>query len=85
MKKTVRACVDRREGDLLVLVADKGDAYLYLNAEEYPFPVGTVVSLTVEGDTVLCAVALKEETEERKKKNESRLSALFQKGKKPTR
>lgn len=85
MKKTVRACVDRREGDLLVLVPDEGNAYLYLNAEEYPFSVGAVVSLTVDKDTVLCASVLKEESEERKKRNESRLSALFQKGKKPTR
>ncbi len=85
MKKTVRACVDRQEGELLILVPDEGNTYIHLNANDFSFSVGTVVSLTMEGDRVISALALPEETEERTKKNRSRLSALFAKGKKPTR
>ncbi len=85
MKKTVRACVDRQEGDLLVLVPDEGNAYIHLLRAEYSLPVGSVVALTMEGDTVIDALLLPEETEARRQSNKSRLSALFAKGKKPTK
>lgn len=83
MKKTVRASIDRREGDTLVLVPDEGNTYFYLNANEFPFRVGEIVLLTVEGETVLSCEALPDETARREQRNKNRLAALFAKGKKP--
>ena len=85
MKKTVRAVVDRKEDTLLVLVPDEGEEVYHVSKDAYDLSVNDVCDLTVEDGKVLSVTILKDETERRKSASKSRLSALFAKGKKPSR
>ncbi len=83
MKKTVRYSVDRREGELLVLIPDEGQKELLLRSSQYDFSVNDILDVTMDGETVLEVTLCKGETEGREKSMQTRLSALFAKGKKP--
>lgn len=83
MKKTVRYSVDRREGELLVLIPDDGQKELLLDRGQYDFAVNDILDVTMDGETVLAVTPCKKETDDRERSMKNRLSALFAKGKKP--
>lgn len=83
MKKTVRYVVDRREGDLLVLIPDEGQKELLLDAKKYSFRANDVLDVFLDGDTVLSVTLREGEADKREQAMKARLSALFAKGKKP--
>ena len=83
MKKTIRFAVDRKEGDLLVLVPDEGERELLLDKNQFDFSVGDVLDVTLADGAPLSATLCKEETERRKSTSRTRLAALFAKGKRP--
>ena len=83
MKETVRMVVDRREGSLLVLVADDSERELHLAVGRFPIAVGDVLDVTFEDGEVISVLSLEKERDARAQKNRARLSALFAKGKPP--
>lgn len=82
--KTIRAAVDRREGELFVIVPDGDGESLHLSVNEYDIRIGDVLDLTLtEEGKIVSLTKNAEETEKRNSSAKSRLAALFAKGKKP--
>ena len=82
--KTIRAAVDRREGELFVVVPDGDGESLHVSARDYDIRIGDVLDITLTEDGhILSLTKNAEETERRNSSAKSRLAALFAKGKKP--
>ena len=78
MTKIVKTVIDRIEGDLFVCSDDDTGKARQLIRAGYPhFCVNDVLLLTLDGDKILSAVRLDDETATRKKKADERLRRLF--------
>lgn len=83
MESELITVVDRIEGDVLVCSDDNTSNERYLPRASYPqLAPNDVLRLSLDGDTVLSATLLSEETARRKAEMQGRLHALFQRRKK---
>ena len=78
-----RYAVDRIEGGLAVLVADRGGvADLHLLAAEYGLAVNDILDITSDGGAIISIRKRDDIRDERLASVESRLHNLFKRGKK---
>lgn len=77
MKRTLRASLDRIEEGIAVLITDDGDSLSYPVALLPDAKETGVYELTLEGDELLSARLLSEETDARLERAQSRLRRLF--------
>ena len=77
MKKVLRASLDRIENDVAVFISDENET-LNLNKSDIPLAKeGGVYELELDGNRLVRAEYLKDETEARLARAESRLRRLF--------
>ena len=77
MKKTLRASLDRIENDIAVFVTDEGETLNFRLADIPEASEGGVYDLLLDGETLVEAHRLEDETNARLERAQSRLRKLF--------